>query len=215
MHGGHCPWTLQGSDQIAHSNLVDRQPTAVRHEHRRVVLDAELVLAALVGAQITFILQRSEGEHSTTREDPLLAALDGACVGVLQPLLGSLHERTGEHEVGVGAPQQQGRVARHVDVLQGSHEQGAALGSARCPAVEALLGLIMQEGDLGRVRHLRDVARRQPRHRRRHDVRPDLRVPGLDLGQGGRAHRVLSQRQRCLPLCPMGRRQTCSRISRS
>jgi hypothetical protein len=45
-------------------------------------------------------------------------------ITIVEPFVGAVHERPWQGQITVGAPQDERGIARHIDMLQGSHEQG-------------------------------------------------------------------------------------------
>ena len=120
----------------------------------------ELVGRALVVVLVVLVLQVAEGQGCARGERPAAAPLvpDGVCAH--QPLLRPRYQGVRLGEVLIAAAQDQGGVARDVDMLQRRHEQGVGLPTAGSAAVQRLQGVDGEELRLLRVWRVRDVASR-------------------------------------------------------
>ena len=81
-----------------------------------------------------------------------------ACVASPQPVVGAVHQGAGQVEIGIAAAKEQGRVAGHMDVLEGGHQEGVGLAAAGGAAVEGLLDRQLEELLLLRRRRMGDPA---------------------------------------------------------
>jgi len=138
-----------------------------RHQSLQVVQQFiesnELQLATLVSVLVLLVLQVAERERCSAREGPRLLPLVPARSLAAQPLLGAIHNRPRQRQVGIGAPEEDGGVTRLSNVLQRRHKQAIRFSSPGCAAKQRLTNRHRQEGCLFRRRRVRYPGRVQDR----------------------------------------------------
>ena len=83
-----------------------------------------------------FGFEISERQGGTGREPPLVVGRRPAGFGVVEPLVGSFHQRSRQGEVSEGASEDDRRVAGHIHVLQRCGQEGFGFASAGGTPVE-------------------------------------------------------------------------------
>jgi len=89
---------------------------------REFVESHELELRGLIAVFIPRSFQIPEGQRGPARKRPRLGGFTPLGIGGHQPLLGPIHQGTGQGQVGVGTPKQKRGVPRLVDVLKRGHQ---------------------------------------------------------------------------------------------
>lgn len=164
---------------------MDRPPFAGRHQHRGIYRHAELVAVALELELVVLVLHVPEPKGRAGRERPRqpLAVPCPLAQQRHQPFLRPRHQAVGAVEVGADAAEDDRRVPRDIDELQGGEQKSVRLAAASRPAIEGFFDVEVRELQERVLRRMRAV---------RHPSRPpDLRAsrpPGV-RGGGRCCHR--------------------------
>ncbi len=114
----------------------------------------ELEGRRLVAVMVLLPVEVAEAEGRMRREAPLLAVTVPMRIRAAEPLVRPGHDGLGQRQLGVGASEQDGRVAGDVRVLHRRHQERVGLAATGCPAVHALQAVELDECLLLRLRRV-------------------------------------------------------------